>query len=116
VNGSLRMGNVSSPGSNSLINGTMYAQPESTLPSQEWMNQQQFQLQAQQPTKPYQPNAPQSSSPHFPAPAPSAWAPKQPPANPLEAYELQRQKLDNEYNARLQQMDRSNPANAPRFQ
>jgi Flp pilus assembly protein TadD len=115
-NGGLRMGNVSSPGSNSLINGTMYAQPQSTLPSQEWMNQQQIQMQAQQLTKPYQPNAQQSATAPFPAPAPSAWTSRPPAANPLEAYELQRQKLDNEYNARLQQMDRSNPANAPRFQ
>jgi hypothetical protein len=43
--GSLRMGNIASPGSNSIINGAMYGQPVSTLPSQEWMTQQQQQIQ-----------------------------------------------------------------------
>ena len=44
-NGTLKMGNVSAPGSNSVINGAMYGQPVSTLPSQEWMIQQQQQIQ-----------------------------------------------------------------------
>lgn len=43
--GSLRMGNIASPGSNSIINGAMYGQPVSTLPSQEWAMQQQQQIQ-----------------------------------------------------------------------
>jgi len=50
--GQLRMANVASPGSNSVINGAMYGQPVSTLPSQEWMMQQQQQIQQLQSQSP----------------------------------------------------------------
>ena len=112
--GSLKMGNVSSPGANSMINGTMYPAAQSQLPSQEWMNQQQEQLalQARQ-------NGTASSNPGTGVPNSNvtAWPAMRPPqVNPLESYERQRQQLDNEYNKTLQQMDRQGQPGIPRAQ
>ena len=117
----INMNNVSSPGTNSMLNGAFYAQPDSSLPAQEWANQQQQQLRAQQlQSQQWQnqqrqgmPSAPPSApmNPSGPAPFPARPA----PINPLEAYERQRQQLDSEYNKTLQQMDRQNGRTAPAF-
>jgi Flp pilus assembly protein TadD len=117
----INMNNVSSPGTNSLLNGAFYAQPDSSLPAQEWSNQQQQQLRAQQlqsqlwqnqqrqGTPVALPSVP--GNPSGPSPFPARPA----PLNPLEAYERQRQELDTEYNKTLQQMDRQNGRTAPQF-
>jgi Tfp pilus assembly protein PilF len=125
----LNMNNVSSPGTNSMVNGAMYQQPESALPSQDWANQQQQQLRAQQlqsqrwqeqqamgrqqGTAPPQ-NSPSWGTGSYGAPGSS---PGSRPAvvNPLEAYEKQRQQLDSEYNRTLQQLDRQSPSAMPQF-
>ncbi len=126
--GTVRMENVSAPGSNSVINGAMYGQPVSTLPSQEWMMQQQQQIQQLQQQQPRNGSsgysypgsngsAPQGSqfgnSSSTTAPRPGV----QPqPTNPLATYENQLRQLDNQYNSTLQQMDRNATANVPRAQ
>ena len=117
----INMNNVSSPGTNSLLNGALYAQPDSSLPAQEWANQQQQQLRAQQlQSQLWQNQQRQGSSgapvsapinPSGPAPFPSRPA----PINPLEAYERQRLQLDTEYNKTLQQMDQKNGRQVPQF-
>ena len=106
--GSLQMGNVSAPGTNSLINGTMYTQPAATLPAQEWAIRQQ-QLQQQQTQSRFVPG--NTATPGSPGAVPGAWPPVQPPlTNPLSGYERQLQQIDNQYNNALQQMDgRSQP-------
>ena len=126
--GSVRMGNVSAPGTNSVINGAMYGQPVSTLPSQEWMMQQQQQIQQLQQQQPQY--AGQGHS--YPGPngidpagsqygnanattAPRPGVPAQ-PTNPLASYENQLRQLDNQYNSTLQQMDRNATATVPRAQ
>ncbi|MEJ7591648.1 MAG: tetratricopeptide repeat protein [Planctomycetaceae bacterium] len=141
-NGILRMENVSPPGSNAVINGAMYGQPVSTLPAQEWMMQQQQQIQQlnaqQQPpsqnsqgytdpggnTSQYSGNNPTGSQFGMPngntgtngitiAPRPGIPAP---PVNPLASHENQLRQLDNQYNNTLQQLDRNAPSAAPRAQ
>jgi Tfp pilus assembly protein PilF len=107
----LRMGNVSSPGTNSMINGAMYGQPQSSLPAQEWMQQQQQQAQRQQSS------LPQNSGMSRPEAVPAAWPSARPPeSNPLDVYDRQLQQLDNTYNRTLQQMDRQNQQLPPRAQ
>ncbi len=141
-NGTLKMGNVASPGSNSIINGAMYGQPASTLPSQEWMMQQQQQIQQlrsqnQMPSRHEQGYADpvNSGSSHDPSnmnsqnfdnnPGNNEYgnqgamtAPRpgvqSPTANPLTAYENQLRQLDNQYNNTLQQLDRNPTASLPR--
>ena len=140
--GQLRMENVSPPGSNSVINGAMYGQPVSTLPAQEWMMQQQQQIQQlnaqqQHPNQNGQgysdpgynnsqysgssptgssfgmSNAKTASTGNTTAPRPGNQAP---PVNPLASYENQLRQLDNQYNNTLQQLDRNASAVAPRAQ
>lgn len=125
----LNMNNVSSPGTNSMVNGAMYQQAESTLPSQDWANQQQQQLRAQQlqsqrwqeqQAMGRQPGTvPPQNSPSWGTGsygAPGAWPGSRPAVvNPLEAYEKQRQQLDSEYNRTLQQLDRQSPSAMPQF-
>lgn len=118
-NSSLGMGNISSPGTNSMINGAMYEQPQNAIPAQEWLNQQQqqllqqqqrLQLQLQQTQRPQGSMMPQSGAGRQESVS-AAWPSARPPqSNPLEVYDRQRQQLDNEYNNTLQQMDRQNPA------
>ncbi len=126
----LNMNNISSPGTNSMVNGAMYEQSGSALPSQDWTNQQQQQLRAQEAQSQQwlerqsmgrQPvNAPSQNSASWGTGSyganPGAWPTSRPPAvNPLEAYEKQRQQLDSEYNRTLQQLDRQNPSAMPQF-
>ena len=109
VDGSLQMGNVSAPGTNSLINGAMYTQPTATLPAQEWAIRQQ---QIQQTQSRFAPNKNAS-----PGAAPGAWPAVQPPqSNPLVGYERQLQQIDNQYNNALQQMDGRSQPNVPTAQ
>ena len=138
--GTLRMENVSAPGSNAVINGAMYGQPVSTLPAQEWMMQQQQkiqQLNAQQ--QPPNQNGQGSSDRGYSNPQDSGnsapgsqfgmpngntgitgttTAPRPgnpaPPVNPLASYENQLRQLDNQYNNTLQQLDRNASSAAPR--
>ena len=126
----LNMDNVSSPGTNSMVNGAMYQQPESALPSQDWANQQQQQLRSQQlqsqrwqeqqsmgrqpVTMPPQ-NSPSWGTGSSGAPPGSSPGPRPTLVNPLEAYEKQRQQLDSEYNRTLQQLDRQSPSAMPQF-
>ena len=138
--GQLRMGNVSSPGSNSVINGAMYGQPVSTLPSQEWMMQQQgqiHQLHSQQPqpnqngqgysgqgysnqggaNPQYTGNIPQGSSYGNTGSTTALRSDNQTqPVNPLATYENQLRQLDNQYNNSLQQLDRNASGAVPRAQ
>ena len=126
----LNMNNISSPGTNSMVNGAMYQQPESALPSQDWANQQQQQLRSQQlqsqrwqeqqsmgrqpVTMPPQ-NSPSWGTGSSGGP-PGSWpGPRPTLVNPLEAYEKQRQQLDSEYNRTLQQLDRQSPSAVPQF-
>ena len=140
--GTLRMENVSPPGSNSVINGAMYGQPVSTLPAQEWMMQQQQKIQQlnsqQQPPNQngqgytdqgygnpqYSGNSPTGSkfgmqnentatSGTTTAPRPGN---QSPPVTPLASYENQLRQLDNQYNNTLQQLDRNASATVPRAQ
>jgi Tfp pilus assembly protein PilF len=126
----LNMNNISSPGTNSMVNGAMYEQPGSALPSQDWANQQQQQLRAQQlqsqqwlekQSMGRQPvNAPPQNSGSWGTGSyganPGSLPASRPLAvNPLEAYEKQRQQLDSEYNRTLQQLDRQNPSAMPQF-
>jgi Tfp pilus assembly protein PilF len=126
----LNLNNISSPGTNSMVNGAMYEQPGSALPSQDWANQQQEQLRAQQlqsqqwlerQSMGRQPvNAPAQNPASWGTGSyganPGSWPASRPPAvNPLEAYEKQRQQLDSEYNRTLQQLDRQNPSAMPQF-
>ncbi len=110
--GSLQMGNVSAPGTNSMINGSMYTQPVATLPAQEWaMRQQQIQ-QAQ--GRGAGPNNGSTGSPGSP---PGAWPSAQPvQTHPLAGYERQLQQIDNQYNSALQQMDGRSLPNLPTAQ
>jgi hypothetical protein len=126
----INMSNVSSPGTNSLVNGAMYQQPESALPSQDWANQQQQQLRSQQlqsqrwqeqqsmgrqpVTMPPQ-NSPSWGTGSSGAPTGSRPGTSPTSVNPLEAYEKQRQQLDSEYNRTLQQLDRQSPSAMPQF-
>lgn len=137
-NGTLRMANVSAPGSNSMINGAMYGQPVSTLPPQEWTLQQQQQIQQQYSQSPqsnqngqgnrqgYSPppySGSNAANPQFGelngdsrtamVPRPGVQAP---PANPLATYENQLRQLDNQYNNTLQQLDRNTTGAIPRAQ
>ena len=125
----LNMNNISSPGTNSMVNGAMYEQPGSALPSQDRANQQQQELRAQQlqsqqwlerQSMGRQPvNAPPQNSATWGTGSyganPGSVPASRPPANPLEAYEKQRQQLDSEYNRTLQQLDRHNPSAMPQF-
>ena len=126
----VNMNNISSPGTNSMVNGAMYEQTGSALPSQDWGNQQQQQLRAQQfQSQRWQEQQSMGRRPVSPPPQdsaswgtgsyganPGAWPASRPPAvNPLEAYEKQRQQLDSEYNRTLQQLDRQNPSAMPQF-
>lgn len=125
--GQVNMGNVSAPGTNSMINGAMYGQPVSSLPSQEWMMQQQQQIQQLQqqqgnPNHGYtypgtngsnQQTAQFGNTNGTTAPRPGTQAPQ---VNPLATYENQLRELDNQYNSTLQQMDRNATANIPRAQ
>lgn len=104
----VRMGNISSPGSNSMPNGISFGHPMSSLPAQDWMIQQQQQQQARQLQNSSQPS-PGTAAPAWPSARPAQ-------TNALESYERQRQQLDNDYNNALQQMDRQNPANVSRAQ
>ncbi len=118
----LNMSNVSSPGSNSMINGLMYDQPTSALPSQEWANQQQQQLRSQQLQSQrwlgqQSPGLSQSNGGTVSQGNPSTWQNARPATvNPLESYDRQRQKMDSEYNKTLQQMDQGNTGGIPQFQ
>ena len=140
--GTLRMENVSPPGSNAVINGAMYGQPVSTLPAQEWMMQQQQKIQQlnsqQKPpdqngqgysdqgyrNRQYSGNSPtdlkfgmplESSATNGNTTAPRPGNPAS-PVNPLAAYENQLRQLDNQYNNTLQQLDRNASATVPRAQ
>ena len=140
--GTLRMENVSPPGTNAGINGAMLGQPVSTLPAQEWMMQQQQKIQ--------QMNSQQQSSneigqrysgkgysnPQYSgtsltgakvgipienaATTATTTAPRPgnptPPVNPLASYENQLRELDNPYNNTLQQLDRNASSAMPRAQ
>ncbi len=132
----LRMENVSPPGSSGVINGAMYGQPVSTLPAQEWMMQQQQQIQQlnsppQQPPQngqnyfdqgdagaKYSGNNPPGSQYGNAATAGGTTAPRPgipvQPVNPLATYENQLRQLDNQYNNTLQRLDSNAPATAPR--
>ena len=130
----LRMENVSPPGSNGVINGAMYGQPVSTLPAQEWMMQQQQQIQQMNSPPPpqngqnyfdqgdhspeYSGNNPRGSQHGNVATAGSTTAPRPEipvqPVNPLATYENQLRQLDNQYNNTLQRLDSNAPATAPR--
>ena len=126
-NGTVNMGNVSAPGTNSVINGAMYGQPVSTLPSQEWMMQQQQQIQQLQQKSGYSAggtgysgtsgnegfNSSFGNNSATTAPRPGVQAP---PVNPLASYENQLRQLDNQYNSTLQQMDRNATTSVPRPQ
>ncbi|MFN9720461.1 MAG: tetratricopeptide repeat protein, partial [Planctomycetota bacterium] len=92
---SIRPGNISSPGTGSMINGAMYASPDSILP-------------AAGATQGVGINS-NSSLPGWPASRPAQ-------ISPLEAYERQRQQLDDEYNRTLEQLDRNNPMSGSRAQ
>lgn len=139
--GQVNLGNVSSPGSNSVINGAMYGQPLSTLPSQEWLMQQQQQIQQlraqpQQLSQTAQGNPGQSYNNQGYSSPPSAGSP-QPngqyttsntgtattaprpgvptqPVSPLSSYENQLRQLDTQYNNTLQQLDPNATATVPR--
>ena len=89
------MGNISSPGSGSMINGAMYAQPDSTLPSAGVVSGGGINTT--------------SNLPGWPGTRPAQ-------ANALESYERQRQQLDDEYNRTLEQLDRNNPTSSSRAQ
>ncbi len=139
--GQLRMGNVSPPGTNSVINGAMYGQPLSTLPSQEWMMQQQSQQMGTQPQQfsqngqghsdqnyysqgysntQYSGNPQNSDRSGMPIQNVGTSAPRpgnQPqPTSPLSSYENQLRQLDNQYNNTLKQLDRNTTATVPRAQ
>ena len=139
--GQLRMGNVSPPGTNSVINGAMYGQPLSTLPSQEWMMQQQSQQLGTQPQQfsqngqghsdqnyysqgysntQYSGNPQNSDRSGMPIENVGTSAPRpgnQPqPTSPLSSYENQLRQLDNQYNNTLKQLDRNTTATVPRAQ
>jgi hypothetical protein len=120
ASGGLRMGNIASPGTNSLINGAMYGQPQHSLPAQEWMLQQQQQMQQQQMQQQQMQrhgSLPQNSGISRPESVSAAWPSARPPeVNPLEVYDRQLQQLDNNYNSALQQMDRQNQQVPPRAQ
>ena len=126
----LNMNNISSPGTNSVVNGAMYEQSGSALPSQDWANQQQQQLRAQQlQSQRWLEQQSMGRRPVTPPPKdsaswgagsynsnPGAWPASRAQAiNPLEAYEKQRQQLDSEYNRTLQQLDRQNSPAMPQF-
>ncbi len=100
----VRMGNLASPGTGSMVNGAMYGQPTSVLPAQEWMNQ----MNAAKAAAAGQGSAAQAP-PGVSAPWPAA---RQMQASGLEAFERQRQQLDNQYNNTLQQMNRQFPSSA----
>jgi hypothetical protein len=125
-NGAVNMGNVSSPGANSRVNGLMYEQPNAALPSQGWVSEQQQllrsqQLQSQRWLDHQRQQTPQANGSHSgqgtPGGTPVSTWPNARPAtmNPLDSYELQRQQLDSQYNRTLQQMDRSNGGMGPQF-
>jgi hypothetical protein len=94
-NAGLRMGNISSPGSGSIINGAMYSQPDSTLPSAGVVSGGGINTT--------------SNLPGWPGSRPVQ-------ANALESYERQRQQLDDEYNRTLEQLDRNSPTSSSRAQ
>jgi hypothetical protein len=109
-----------------MVNGAMYEQPGSVLPSQDWGNQQQQQLRAQQlQSQRWQEqqsmgrwpvSQPQQDLTSWGAGSHGAGLVSRPAAvNPLEAYEKQRQQLDSEYNRTLQQLDRRNTSTMPQF-
>ena len=138
------MGNIASPGSNSIINGAMYGQPISTLPSQEWMMQQQQQIQQlrSEPQKPSQNgegysdqttsrtgndqaylnpqnagnNSTNNQSSNTGTMTGTRPGVQSPTGNPLAAYENQLRQLDDQYNSTLQQLDRNPAAVVPRAQ
>ncbi len=99
----VNMGNVTSPGSSSMLNGSMYATPASVLPAQEWMNQ----MNAAKAAAAGQGSGAGNNAPGVSAPWPAAR-----PAAPtgLDAYDRQRQQLDQQYNSTLQQMNRQFPS------
>lgn len=99
----VNMGNVTSPGSSSMLNGSMYATPASVLPAQEWMNQ----MNAAKAAAAVQGSGAGNNAPGVSAPWPAAR-----PAAPtgLDAYDRQRQQLDQQYNNTLQQMNRQFPS------
>lgn len=99
----IRMGNVASAGSNSMVNGAMYAAPTSVLPAQEWMNQ----MNAAKAAAAGQGTGVANNAPGVSAPWPAAR-----PAAPtgLDAYDRQREQMDQQYNNTLQQMNRQFPS------
>lgn len=99
----IRMGNVASAGSNSMVNGAMYAAPTSVLPAQEWMNQ----MNAAKAAAAGQVAGAVNNVPGVSAPWPAAR-----PAAPtgLDAYDRQREQMDQQYNSTLQQMNRQFPS------
>ena len=100
------MGNLASPGTGSMVNGAMYSQPASVLPAQEWMNQ----MNASRAAAAGQGSTGQGAGPAVPgvsAPWPAA---RQMQASGLEAYDRQRQQMENQYNNTLQQMNRQFPS------
>lgn len=102
----VRMGNLASPGTGSMVNGAMYSQPASVLPAQEWMNQ----MNASRAAAAGQGSTGQGAGPAVPgvsAPWPAA---RQMQASGLEAYDRQRQQMENQYNNTLQQMNRQFPS------
>jgi Flp pilus assembly protein TadD len=106
-------GSISSPGSYSMANGVSYGQPGAGTPGQG----QQSTPSAGAGMNPGM--APQGSqNPSENPGSATAWPPAQPtqPMNPLEVYDRQRQQLDDQYNATLQQLDRNNPNRVPSAQ
>lgn len=118
------MGTISSPGSGSLINGAMYSQPSSVLPAQEWANTMNAlnvrangvagavgpstsAAQVSQFNGNSVPQAAAGNQGSLTAPWPAA---RPATSNGLEAYERQRQQLDDQYNKTLQQMNRNFPS------
>lgn len=98
----VRMGNLASPGTGSMVNGAMYSQPASVLPAQEWMNQMNASRAAAAGQGNAVPAAPGVSAP-WPAVRPMQ-------ASGLEAYDRQRQQMESQYNNTLQQMNRQFPS------
>jgi hypothetical protein len=106
-------GTISSPGSYSMANGVSYGQPGTGAPGQ---GHQTMPSSGAGMNPGMAPQGSQNPSGN-PGTA-TAWPPAQSsqPMNPLEEYDRQRQQLDDQYNATLQQLDRNNPNRVPSAQ
>jgi Flp pilus assembly protein TadD len=106
-------GSISSPGSYSMNSGVSYGQPGTGTAGQ---GQQSLPSSGAGMNPNLVPQVTQNPSGH--QGSATTWPPAQPsqPMNPLEAYDRQRQQLDDQYNATLQQLDRNNPNRVPSAQ